>query len=435
MRLLFPVLACWLTVGSYTAANAQSNNDCVAFEEAIRDGIKINPNIDGAEADEDIAKANLLATLAQSRPQVGLFAQLGEGDDRLQNNQRDNQVGLQINQPLYNFGVNRLAQASAREQVQAAAYSVEQAKEQVAQEIGTAYLETLRSSEVQKLSVEQEEYYLRDSLTADERLEAQAITLSDASQIKASAAVSASQRIDATLFRDQARARLALLLDRDQQYACPQQMSAILFAVETEELLTNETLDSLLTAAIRDAPSVKQLQAQIRAARATTEQNRRVGLPNISAQAFVAYEKNLENPLIPTDDEWSKRDRIGLNVTSEIYSGGLGRARVNDAQARLRAANSDLAALRASLEDTVTRAWVRLQSQQNTLLALEDAKQNYKVQLDNIQSEYRIGTRPLADVVQAAERYYSTASNEINTRYQYYNNLFILRSTVYGITG
>ena len=410
-------------------AVAQTDQSCIAFEDALAISVDVNPQIEGAEAERDLARANLLATLSQDRPQVVLFAQTGEGDGRLQNNQRDNQVGIQLQQTLYNFGANRMARASAQEQVQAAEYSIAETQVRVAQETGTAYLEALRSAAIQVLTEEQEQYNLQDALTADERLRAQAITIADASQVKASAAIATSQRIDATLVRDQALTRLALLLDFDS--ACTSGLSAFIYADDTEEVIERETLDSILDVAARNAASLKRAQSQIRSARATTEQNRRAGLPVISFQAFAAYEEDID--INGPTGEFITRDRIGLNVTSQLYSGGLGKARVDDSLARLRSANSELTSARIALEDNVTRAWVRIKAQQQTLEALADARINYRTQLDSIQSEYRIGTRPLGDVVQAAERYYSTASQEINTRYQYYNNLFTLRTTVFGL--
>ncbi len=427
---VFLSACCFLAV---SGANAEEQLDCVPFEEALDIATKVNPRVEGANAERDLATANLLAAKSQSRPQVLFFAQAGQGDGRLQNNQRDNQVGLQLQQTLYNFGANRLTQAGAREQITAAGYNIEQTKGEAAQEMGTAYLEVLRSAEIQKLTVEQEQYYLQDAETADQRLTAQAITITDASQIKASAAVSASQRIDATLFKDQAQSRFAILLDLDLEYACPAPMSVVVFATETEEILGAETLDSLLSLATRNAAAVKASQSRIRAARATVEQNRRAGLPTVSFQAFVANEEDINTFTGSPTGSRITRDRVGINVSSQIYSGGLGKARIDDAQARVRGANSDLAAIRASLEDSITRSWVRIQAQQNTLEALAEARRNYKIQLDNVQAEYRIGTRTLAEVVQVAERYYSTASDEINTRYQYYNNLFVLRATVFGL--
>ena len=405
---------------------------CWLIEEALFRSVRVDPRVEAAKAERDLAAANFQASLSQSLPQVSTFAQFGESSNGLlQNNQSDNEFGLIVQQNLFDFGATRLGQIGAKAQMSATEHNIDQVKGDVAQEIGTAYLELLRSGDILQLAKEQEDYFARDALTVDDRLKAKAITITDASQIKANYALAVSQTIDATQGRDQAQARLEILLD--QEVSCADRNDTARYFNETEALLDEETLDSLLDLSASNAAALRESRERIRAARATSEQSRRAGLPTVAFSGFISYEEADNNPFTQQSNDLEEQNRVGINITGPLYSGGLNQARQNDARARLRGANSDLASIRSALRDTVTRAWVRAQGQKNSQAALMDARENLATQLENIQREYEIGTRTLREVVDTAEAYYATASQEVNLRYQYYNNMLILRSTAYGL--
>jgi adhesin transport system outer membrane protein len=428
---LLPFLVPAATAQEETPEPAPSQ--CFRFEEALDIATRIDPRVEGAKAERDLAAANFVGALSQTRPQINAFAQLGEGDGLLQNNQSDNEVGFQIRQNLYSFGAFKLSQIGAREQLKASEHNIHQVKEDVAQEIATAYLELLRASAIVKIAQEQEDYYKEDALTADLRLDGQIITLSEASQIKANYALATSQRIDAVLSRDSAKRRLAILLDTPVD--CADEPTTAEYFTDTEDMFAEATLDTLIAQATSSAPAIRSSRARVNAARAATEESRRAGLPIVSLSGFVAYEyeEDVLQPDFTRDDEFQQENRIGLNVTSQIFSGGQNAARRQDARARLRGANSDAASIRAFIEDNVSRAWIRVQSQKDARRVLADARENLKAQLEATELEYEAGRRSLTDVVRAAESYYATASQESNLKYQYYNNLMLLRSNVDGI--
>ena len=430
---LATIAICSLSI-IHAHAQDESNADaqCFSFEDALFESTRIDPRIDGAKAERDVAAANLMASMAQTRPQLSAFAQFGDSSNGLlQNNSSDNEVGIRLQQNLFNFGAFKLSQLGANEQLKASEHNISQIKETVAQEIATAYLELLRSTAIVTIAQNQENYYREDALTADRRLDGQIITLSDASQIKANYALATSQRIDAVLSRDQAKSRLEILLDL--KFECPSSVSA--YFAETEAFLNEETLDSLVSQALSNAPALKRSRSRTNAARASSEESNRAGLPVVSLTGFVSFEEDTRrNSSFQLEDFVRREERIGINITSQLFSGGQNRARQHDARARLRGAKSDAASVRASIEDSVTRAWIRVQSQKNAQVALADATANLKTQLDATKLEYDAGRRTLSEVVRAAEAYYETASQASNLRYQYYNNLMLLRAAAFGLS-
>lgn len=412
---------------------AADQDQCLFFDDALLASVRVDPRIESAKAERDLAAANFQAALSQSLPQVSTFAQFGlSSNGLLQNNQSDNEFGLTVQQGLYNFGATRLSQVGAKAQMSATEHNISQVKADVAQEIGTAYLELLRTNDILALAKKQEDYFAKDALSVDARLRQQAITITDASKIKADLALAQSQTIDATLSRDQAKSRLEILLD--EEINCTAKNNLMAFFQEARAQVNAESLDSLLDLATSNAAALRESQERIRAARASTEEVRRAGLPTVNLTGFISYQEATANPFLgQTGGGLDERSRIGLNISGPLFTGGLNLARQRDARARLRGANSDLVAIRAALKDTITRAWVRAKGQENSQAALAKATKNLKTQLDNIQQEYDLGTRTLTEVVNVAEAYFQTASQEVNMRYQYYNNLFILYSSAYGL--
>ena len=50
-------------------AAAQDYAQCIGFEEALEIATEVNPRIESAKAERDLASANLMGSMAQARPQ------------------------------------------------------------------------------------------------------------------------------------------------------------------------------------------------------------------------------------------------------------------------------------------------------------------------------------------------------------------------------
>ncbi|MGV6800867.1 MAG: TolC family protein [bacterium] len=415
---------------TYDEPAMPDNPQCFAFTDALEEAYESDPRIEGARAEREQATANYMASVSQRLPQVSIFAQATEGQEGLLNNRSDrNQAGLQISQSLYNFGAGKLAEVGAKTDVIATQYNLEQVSATAAEEAGSAYLELLRANANLALAREQEAYYLEDAQSVDERLTAKAITIADASQIKASYALAVNQRIESILARDSARRRLETITGYP--VTCTSVDSAQGYFRTTKSILDDETLDSLLNFSFENAAGIRSAEARLKSANTFTEEVKRRALPSVSLSGFVAYDRT--DNAAPGTNEWNDINRVSLNVSGQLYTGGLGRARNLDAKSRQRTAKSNLATSRRQVEDRVTRAWVRMQAQETALSALSDARRNLKTQLDNIKAENKAGTKSVTQTVQAAEAYYTAASQEINMQYQYYNSLLVLRSTAFGL--
>ena len=409
-------------------------SQCTTFSDALSAAYHGDPRIEGARGELDRALANLQAARAQSRPQISGFVQAGSGTGRLLNNQSDNLSAIQYNQTIFTFGAIKYSKLAARAEIRAANANIGRVASEVAQEIGSAYLELLRAEALLKLAEQQEEFYAQNTATADSRLEAQVITISEASQIKANYALARSKRIDTDLARQQARARLESLIGYP--LYCVSSLAADFYFADTEQYIGEITLDELLEESTRLAPEVQRGVARVAAAEALKKQVARGNLPSVSISGFASREyipESQRGPAFLNPPSYSDRNRIGISINQNFYRGGRGKAELRDAQGRLRIAESELATIRRSIEDMVRRSWVRVQAQEAARQALAEARHQLSVQMEQAQLEYAFGVRRLDEVIRAADAYFNTASQEVETQYQYYNNLFILRANTLGV--
>jgi len=76
-----------------------------------------SPTVAIAQADLDVAQAELIDAKSLRRPQVSAFTRSGFGDEGLVNTAIENQVGLRASQRIFDFGDSRLAREAAEEEI------------------------------------------------------------------------------------------------------------------------------------------------------------------------------------------------------------------------------------------------------------------------------------------------------------------------------
>lgn len=397
------------------------SSNCLNVQSAIAQTLRQDPRIERARAQRDIAAANLKAVKSETGPQISSFAQLGNGDGELLNRRTDNQTGIQFTKEIYDFGASHFSKKAARASLDASQFSIDLSTITSISDAGAAFLETSRSRELLEIAEQREAYYEDDNKTVDERLANKVITVSDASQIKASYTLAISQRVTAKLDVEKALHRLERI--SGQQISCIDKKSIHAFFTPLRAEIDPLAVDELLEAAMQNSPDLKEAVANVEASKAALKSAKRSNLPEISVSGFKSYE------YVDELDDWIEEDRIGINIVSDLYNAGRGSAVKEDARARIRRANSDLESARQSVKETVLRNAAQLNAQLAAADALADAKHHLERQLMTTEREYKIRTRTLSDVIRAAESYFDTATKEANTRHQAFNTMLILRVT------
>ena len=418
---------------SVTVSSAAASDQCLAMPDALRLSLDYDPRIDRAKADREIARANMQAAGSRHLPQLSVFGQTGLGDTPPLDRRRDDQLGLQLNHELFSFGNRRYATEAAQAQYRAAKLGVGEAEQNIAQGIAGAYLDVARAHAISQIADEQVASYARDAEAAESRLQRNVITLTEASQIRARYAVAQSDAIQAAVEVEASLARLSVLIGQD--VTCLDDASIPTFVGQGAAELLRLDPDAAVDRAMDRSIALRRTKAQKAAARASINEANRANMPVVSLSGFALYEFNAVGDEFLNRGQTTEGDsRIGLSLRQDLYTGGRNAARRADARARLQGAQADENLQKIVVEDLVKRALARARAQQQAGLALLEASEFAKIQLDNTTKEYRRGTKTLTDLVIANEAYFTAAEQETQARYAFYNSLVQLYSAMGQLT-
>lgn len=410
-------------------ATPEELSGCIAMTEALAVALDKDPRIDGAYAQRDIARANLLAARSRNRPQVSLFGQTGFGDTPPLDRRRDDQVGVQLEQELYSFGARKMATQAAALRYRASVYGVDQSTAQVAEQVALAFLDYARARNVIDLIREKTEAFRQEAETAESRLKRRVMTLTDASQIRARYAGSRSELIDAEVAADLALSRLEVLTGK--KISCISEPSIRAFVAPEEPRLMALSPESAVDEARANSATIQQVRAQVTAARASYGEAQRANMPVVNLTAFAqAFEENTSDIFGNTDTDYDQDSRVGISVSQNLYAGGRIRAQKLDALARLRQARADEDLQLLALDDQIRRALAQARARKEAGIVLLEASDQARIQFDFTKREYDRGTKTLTDLVLASDTYFSAASREIDARYGFYSSLISLYSAM-----
>ncbi len=160
-------------------------------------------------------------------------------------------------------------------------------------------------------------------------------------------------------------------------------------------LFADDSLDTLQGRLASDNPNLQAALAQIRIAQAALETSQVPLSPIVGGTFSVTRSESQQSvnsgtALVPALSASWERDVWGR----------LG-SQVDAAQARLQASEFDLAALRLSLQATLTQTWLSLRAAQAQAVLLETTVEAYSRSLQMTEDRYRVGVVPATDVAQA----------------------------------
>lgn len=417
---------------------------CLSLAEGVENALDFDPRIERAEANREAARAGITAAQSRNLPQVSAFGQTGFGDTAPLDRRRDDQAGFQLNQELYSFGQRRAAQQQASSRYRAARVGVEESAQDVALGVVNAYLQAAEAVSRVSLAEEEAAVYGRDAESAATRLERRVITLTDASQIRARFARARSQVIDAKVAAATAMERLKLLTDNP-YLECLAPSSVPRYMEREAVRLLQLAPEMAVDEAIGRSPSLRRLRAQTNAAEAQLKEARRAHMPTVSLTAFQLWaSENVpqqifedtdgdgigDTPRTVANSDVVQDSRVGLNLQQELFTGGRIRAGRNDAAARVQGAQADARLERLSLEDQVRRALAEARALREANVALSEARDQARIQLDSTLKEYERRTKTLTDLVLATEDYYTAANQELSTRFRFYAALARLQASM-----
>ena len=392
-----------------SVSDVANSSSCLLFDDALRLIQTNNPRIADAETTADRADAAFRNTRSEFRPQVSTFSRVGIGDGALVDNRLDNQIGVQMRQHLYDFGAGKLRRREAKLTRTAAEHGAAAVAQEVAVETASAYIDVLRLEELEQIAQAREKDFQTEVDQVKARLQQQMATLTEFYDIQSRQALAQTQRINTNMQLDIARARLARLIGVEVTCTSPQSVQNVLM----KEPLP--ALDIAVANIVDASPRIAEAKAEITAAEAAYSRSKVDFLPSLSASAFVAYEFD------DFDNTFSRRDRVGIDVQSDIFNGGSRKASRDDARGRLRGARNRLSQEQRFLTEAVTSAWVSVKAQEAALIPLRAAVTQLENQRRLREREYGLGRVVFTDVLDAAVSHYDAKEREARARYMFFD--------------
>jgi outer membrane protein, adhesin transport system len=397
--------ACFVAAGTLTmsTATAQSGPAVtverpLTLEAAAREAIAWHPTLKRAAGELNARQTEIDAARAGYSPQIS--AGLATGlDSRLTADWRP-RPQINVSQMLYDFGKVSSDVDFARAGTRLGEAEMLLAIDQLARETGYAVTEVQRGEALYAVATDQLERVRAISDLVGNRVRMGAATKSDGLQAQArvEAAVATLSQIEAA--RRRWSSNLAYLLGRP---APPADVA-------------DDAPDWLMSACQQpppdwdEVPAVMVAEAQRRQAVADLKRRRADQMPTVSIGGTSTID--VSDPFSDRRSAYS----LGLNVTSNVFGGGISKARVRGASFALQAADAAIEEARNEAAQRLAEAQQQIESLSALLTTLASRQSN----MDETGKLYRLqylqmGTRTLVDLLNAEQEYQQVRFEAVNS--------------------
>jgi len=366
-------------------AVAQTPAACLGLDDAVFLSIQSSPAVARAEADRDGARAGVAEARALRRPQLSAFVSTESGDAGLTGAAISNQVGLRASQRIYDFGASRLERDAADANLDARRIAVASAEIQAGLDTALTLVSLLEIKARLEITAEREDFFQRQLVATEAVLDAGGATRADLAEVAARVEEAAGDRLELRFERDRLSTQLATDTGGP---ATPCALSQGLLAPPEEGMVT------LADRALSANPDLASLRADRRRLAARTEQARRKRLPVIELVGIASYAS--DNEL----SDWRYRDRIGVDVSVPLLSGGALNADRQRRAAELAGTRSDLALARRDIAEAVEVSYRRILSLSAQVARRQAVAERKAEQFDAARVEFDAGLRTLPDLIE-----------------------------------
>ena len=331
-----------------------------------------------------------------------------------------NQVSLDLNYTIFDFGARRGRIAAESARVLAANFGFNDVHRKLIFQVQQAYYRLLnasaqdtaaRASLANAEAVEQ---------AAEERLRNGLATLPDVLEAR-SATAQAQYDLQAVIGAEQtARGDLATALGGP---AATRIRVEPLSEVPTPESI-GETVEHVIDRALEERPDLQAELAGIRTAEAQRKEARAAYYPSLNVRANpTAASLYIQQQTLPWGHTADLTGGVALSLSWRVFDGGARRSRLTQAEAEVRRAEAQVSAVRDGIEDEVWTAYSNLttafRQREAATALLNSATQSYAAALES----YNYGVRNLLDVTAAQKVLAQARSADILARTQVLTSL------------
>ena len=285
------------------------------------------------------------------------------------------------------------------------------------------YFAVLRAQDTLASTKAEEAAFKRQLDQANERFDVGLSDKTDVLEAQAGYDTARANRILAERAVDDAFQALVTLTNRE--YAS---IEGILHSLPVLEPTPNDAKAWVDTAAQQNL-NLQASNYAVNAAEETLRQNKAGHAPTLDAVA--QYQKgdndNLgfsnTDALSPYDGD-AEQTSIGLQLNIPIYSGGLTSSQVREAYQRLNQSEQERESLRRKVVENTRNLHRAVNTDVETVQARRQSIISNQSALESTEIGYQVGTRNIADVLDAQRQLYSSVRNYNDARYDYIlNNL------------
>lgn len=406
----FPAALVLLFSAACCGASAQTTMH-LTLAEAQRLAVANNPQLSSAQFSAAASAQASKELRANNEPNLsGAFTGVGaDAGSRLAAGALNNPVvynrlasGLQLSQLVTDFGRTRNLIRSASLHGQAQEEATQSTRAQILLAVNRAYFGALRAEAVLKVARQ----------TVDARqLVVDQVTALARSNLKSTLDVSFANvnLSDARLLLASAQSNVqASYADLATALGLPGQFSQGGFTLEPEPLpdLLPDTVEPLVTEALRNRPELASLRLDQEAAQKFVRAERDLLFPTVGVAASAG--------LVPAADVQvlSRYGAIGMNVSIPIFNGHLFTARRTEAELRASAASQNVNDMANRITRDVRVAWLNASTAFERLALTAQLLDQARLGLDLAQRRYDLG---LGSIVELSQAQLSVTAAEISS--------------------
>jgi len=367
------------------APGSSETRACMPLEQAMRLSVLNSPAVETAEAARARARADLTDARAVRRPQLSAFARTQAGDQGLTGAGIENTVGLRASQRIYDFGQSRLERQAAESLLKARGFEVASEETRTALQTAEAYISLAEIEAQLEITAERESFFRRQLEATQSALDVGGATRADVAEIAARLAEASADRLELRFERDRFSTELASDVGSPIRPCALQGPGAAAIA-------NTSTLDRVNRALDRNS-ELRSLSAAIegQSARVARAERNRLPALELVGIASYAYEDRI--------GDWEYRDRIGIDVSIPLLSGGALDAERQRAEAELASQRSRRNTLRRDLIESVEVSSQRLLSLRARTARRSEVAERQREQFEAARVEFEAGLRTLPDLV------------------------------------
>ena len=383
----------------------------LSLADAIRKGLRYNLGVLVGDQSVSAVRGARMAALSRLMPQISatvgvMHARINMDDMGLGDSVPGSVTALNtsaaITQSILDFSaINRYR--AAKENLKAAEFSNENARDMAAYVVTGLYLQTVASNSriVAARAQVQTAQSLYD-LAVDQKA---AGVVSGIETLRAQVELQAEQQrlivAEDQFAKDKLSLARATGLPLGQEFSLTDAMSFT--------LLPSPSLEESLARALQERPDHKSAEAGVRALEFERASAAAGNLPSLTASA----DYRLLNPLPP--DGHGSLATVGASLRIPIFNGGAVRSRVIEADAVLRQRQAELEDLKAQIHYDVQRAFLDLTAAASRVKVAESAIRLAGEQVEQSQDRFRAGVTNNVEVVQAQEALATANENHISS--------------------